>query len=124
MLPDVSKYVVRDPRYLAADEAEVDIRVVRCADESDAGVLAKLIDFSRRGMQFLTATQYDHGEPLYVHLRDGQSDFEVRLEGTVQWQRSAEGNAFSIGCQFQEEVDWATLGELFLCGILNRETAV
>ena len=124
MLPDVSKYVVRDPRYLASDEAEVDIRVIRCADESDAEVLAKLIDFSRRGMQFLTATQYDQGESLYVHLRDGQSDFEVRLEGTVQWQRSAEDNAFSIGCQFHEEVDWATLGELFLCGILNRETAV
>ena len=59
-------------------------------------------------MQFFAATQFDQGESLYVHLRERQSGFEVRLAGTVQWQRSAEGYAFTIGYQFQEEVDWAT----------------
>ena len=86
-------------------------------------VAADLIDFSRTGMQVWTDLELTIGEEITATLRDPSRKVELGLGGHVQWQRRID-QRFAVGIQFTAEVSWEIMGELFIRGILDQDSAV
>ncbi|NIL96313.1 MAG: hypothetical protein GTO26_02960 [Planctomycetales bacterium] len=124
MSRDITDYFLRDPRYLIEDGQQTLVETGRDGDAGESVWPSLLVDFSRKGMQILSPRPLQIGEKISGVLRATDGQLEVKLYGTVQWQRGAEGQQFAIGCQFDEEVDWEVMGELFLSGILDQKMAV
>lgn len=120
-LPDVSKFVVRNPRHRIATGTESSVEIRRAAGRDPENVPGKLVDFSRSGLQVQIDAKFDEGEEVIVRLHDPRSEFELLLSGRVRWQRPAGNGSCSVGCEFDEEVTWESLGELFLNGILSMD---
>lgn len=59
------------------------------------------------------------GERIVVRLRHGASGLQLDMAGAVDWQRQDADGQWIVGCRFAEELDWETLGEMFLSGILD-----
>ena len=123
MSRDIAEFILRDPRYLTADGQQTVVQLLPDGDGTDS-ILTELVDFSRKGMQVLSDVELQVGDQVMAILRDAASGLDLRLSATVQWQRSADNSKFAIGFQFADEVNWEVLGELFLSGILDQQTAV
>ena len=123
MARDIAEYIFRDPRYVIAEghQAVVDLRHSR--EPIELPFLAELVDFSRKGMQVHTDVEFEVGEEVTATLRDSSSKVELPLTCHVQWQRPIE-NGFAVGFQFDKEVSWEIMGELFIRGILDQDSAV
>jgi len=80
---------------------------------------AQLIDCSREAIQLLLAVPLERGERIRVRLRDESSGMQLDVAGAVSAQRDELPSGWSATCRFDQELDWETLGELFLCGILE-----
>ncbi len=110
-------YVTRPPRHLAGDTKPPHVRI---AQASGRIIEAELRDLSRQGCQLRVPTPLANGEPVIVRIEQEDSGLQLTIEGTIRWQRPGEG-AWFVGCQASREIDWESLGELFLSGILNTE---
>ena len=121
MLPDVSKFVVRNPRHLIATGSESSVEIHRAAGRDPENVPGMLVDFSRSGLQVQIDARFDEGEEVTVRLHRPDSEFELLMSGKVRWQRTTSNGSHSVGCEFDEEVSWESLGELFLNGILSMD---
>lgn len=120
MAIDFQQQTVRLPRHPTLDQNEYSLLVECDADNKPQQFSAQLIDLSRNGAQLCCERQLEHGEPISLRLQIESSDLDVTLRGKVRWQHKEE-DAYSIGCQFDDEIDWETLGELFLSGVLSTD---
>lgn len=66
----------------------------------------------------------ERGERISVRLIPLDTSCDNTLDATVQWLRMSDGNTYVVGCQFDDEIDFETLGELFLDGVLDTDNAV
>lgn len=117
MATNFLQQTVRLPRHPILDESEYSL-LVECKPQQ---LSAQLIDLSRNGAQFCCDQEFDEGQPIALHLVVESSDLDVTLPGKVRWQHCEEDDLYSIGCEFDEEIDWETLGELFLSGVLSTD---
>ena len=117
MPADYWKHVARAPRHLAGDAEPPQVQI---AQASGKVIEAELRDLSRQGCQVRVPVPMTVGEPVIVRIEQAESGFQLTIEGTVRWQRPDEG-AWLVGCRAARDVDWESLGELFLNGILSTE---
>ena len=117
MPADYWNHVVRSPRHVADDAQSAEVRV---AQASGKVVEAELRDLSRQGCQLRVPVPMAVGEPMIVWIEHSESNLQLTIEGTARWQRPHDGN-WLVGCQAAQEIDWESLGELFLSGILSTE---
>jgi len=123
MSRDVSSQIVRDPRHRAKDITKAWAEVLRRGGRLPKRLPAMLIDLSRKGIQLRVAMLLERGERITVRLLHLPLEEEYALDATVQWMRLADGNTYAVGCQFDDEIDFEILGELFLDGLLDTELA-
>jgi hypothetical protein len=93
--------------------------VDREADREPALLSAQLLDCSRVEIRLLVATPLQPQERIRVRLRDESSGLQLDVAGAIAAQRKEPPDGWSVTCRFDHELDWETLGELFLCGILE-----
>lgn len=117
---DTLDHVVRDPRYRIIDIASTWVEIERSDKCDPATIPALVVDFSRHGMQVRVAVPPDVGETVTLRLVDEKNDFRVRIPATVQWHRPVTDVTIAVGFRFVEKIDWETMGEMFLTGILNQ----
>jgi hypothetical protein len=82
---------------------------------------AVLQDLSRDGYQVKTLIPLDAQEPLTLELCIEGSQIDLRVPGTVRWQRPGPEGTWLAGCQADCALEWETLGELFLAGVLSPD---
>ena len=112
---------VRLPRHCAAEESRTQIQVQRQPGQKPQNIAAELVDLSRRGGQFVCSTSLEMDEPIVLHIMLPSSSLEVRLSAKVRWERPASDGLFAVGCILDDEMDWETLGEMFLNGVLSAD---
>ncbi|MFH1922964.1 MAG: PilZ domain-containing protein [Planctomycetota bacterium] len=121
MADDPREYVARRPRHQAVGSAAPRLEVERCPGGVPESVEAELLDLSRSGVRFRTAAPLSPGESILVRLAHDDSELLLVRSGAVQWIRGDQEGVYSVGCHFDQPVEWETLGELFLNGILSTD---
>jgi len=61
------------------------------------------------------------GEPIAIRLRQDASQPLLTASGTVRWVSPDEQGGWLVGCLLDRPLDWETLGELFLEGVLSTD---
>ena len=119
-------YALRQPRH-EVSESGLSVEAERAAGREPNPVTAGLLDLSREGFQLQTGTPLDVGEAVAITVPLERPGLGLRLTGTVRWQEpdgEAAGEArWRCGCLIATPLDWETLGELFLAGVLVRHEA-
>ena len=118
---DFLQYTARRPRYQAREASPARLEVRRLAGKQPSLIAAELVDFSRSGFRLRLAAPVEVKENLSIELHVEQSQSPWQFPATVRWQRAEGSQSWLVGCQAQSEVDWETLGELFLRGILSTD---
>lgn len=113
-----SGYGPRQPRHEATQSSARQLQVQRSAGMQPRAIEAELINLSRGGYQLRTHIPLEKGESITVELHDEQSGLGLTLPATVRWVREKRDATWLHGCRLSTQVDWETLGELFLNGIL------
>jgi hypothetical protein len=80
-----------------------------------------LLDLSRNGFQVKVPVPLNTQSPLNLRFRMEGSQMDLMLPGTIRWQRPASDGTWLAGCQTDRPIDWETLGELFLRGVLSTD---
>ncbi len=93
--------------------------VDRGTDRQPAPISAQLLDCTREELRLLLAVPLELRERIRVRLRDESSGLQLDVAGSITAQREKAPDGWSVTCRFDHELDWETLGELFLCGILE-----
>lgn len=111
----------RSPRHQATGTAELRVEVQRSGRQASSPVEAELLDISRSGIRFRVPLALTVEESITVRLHTEDLAVDLTLPCTVQWRRPEDDGVWSIGCESASQVDWETLGELFLCGALDTD---
>jgi hypothetical protein len=111
--------MLRRPRHEALDIEGCRIWLELAGREPVASYEVRLVDLSRHGMQVRIAAPVATGEDVILHICDTNDRLDLALPGTARWQRASGEGVYSVGCLFDELVDYEVLGELFLRGILD-----
>jgi hypothetical protein len=115
---DFLDFEARSPRHETTGTARLAVEV-KCRSASPAEPReAQLIDLSRGGFQLLVPIQLVQHETISARIRDEKSGLQFDLSGHVRWQRQTTDGKWLVGCQADQELDWETMGELFLNEIL------
>ena len=114
-------YVSRRPRHHVAGPAGPCLTVERSPGNAPESIEAELLDLSRSGVRFRTIIPLCVGESICVRLAHDESGLHLVRSATVCWTNSDRHGTWSVGCSFVEQVDWETLGELFLSGVLSTD---
>jgi hypothetical protein len=80
---------------------------------------AQLLDCTREELRLRVAVPLELRERIRVRLRDESSALQLDVAGAITTRRDEASQGWSVTCRFDHELDWETLGELFLCGILE-----
>ena len=118
MVADFWEYIARRPRHPVTATARLEVEVQRSPDKVPARIVAELLDLSRDGFQLRVRVPLVEQEAITVRLRDDTSELDLKLQGTVRWQYPRQTGQWLVGCAATRMVDWETLGEMFLSGIL------
>ncbi len=118
MPDDCSNYSARSPRHQSTGTAALEVEVERSSRESPI-VGGELVDLSRSGFRLRTTGPLAVNESVTVRFRHAESELDLALPSTVRWQRPEAGEKWLVGFESERQVDWETLGELFLNDILN-----
>ena len=118
---EILTQVVRHPRHLVSDPRQIVVDVERAQPLADSEVHPDIMDFSRGGCRLRWSTQLQKNEPIVLRIIDRASSLSLELPGTIRWSRAVEDGQFEAGCQFDQEVDYEYLGELFIAGFLSTE---
>lgn len=113
-------YAARRPRYTAVGPG-IPVEVQPTADGSTGPVQGELRDLSRNGFQVKLPVPAAIHTPLELRLRIEGSGNDLTLPGTVRWQRPTGDDAWLVGCEADCPVDWETMGNLFLGGVLSTD---
>jgi hypothetical protein len=116
-------HIVRHPRHLASGEAQLTCEVLRLDGLPWSDTPPRLVDFSRGGCCLQWQIRLAKNEQVAIKLCDENSGLSLELSARVRWVRVDEAGTFTAGCQFDREVDYELLGELFLSGFLSTEEA-
>jgi hypothetical protein len=113
------EFVGRRPRYSVAEghPAESWLEQAHCR------LAAELTNFSRHGVGLLTGLPMDQGDHIIVRIRHAPSSLDLSFACTVQWQHADDSGRWLVGCEFAQPMSFETLGELFLHGILEADSA-
>lgn len=115
-------YTLRWPRHAALAENSIEIFVDRQSQVAPRRLPAQLIDFSRFGAQVIVPLPVVQGERVSLCLRGGPTALDLALPAEVRWSRTGLAEpGWHVGCQFDAEVTWETLGDLFLDGVLDPD---
>lgn len=111
---------IRHPRYVAASESDCSLTISKVdADESSA-VSTRLIDISRTGLQVTSQNEYPKGQLIEFSVSVDGLSFSKKC--VVQWSRWQETlKEFYVGAQFESDLTYEELGELFLSNVINQE---
>ena len=121
---DLLTQVVRcSPRHTAAGDVDVVVSVDRPEPLSAIKSGVSIVDLSRSGCQLLTPQSLTKGESIRLQIAPGTPDF-VQFNATIRWSVKADGSepgaaGWASGCQFDQELAYEQLGELFLLGVLS-----
>ena len=114
-----SPFVLRLPRHPAAGEAGFPVAIRRCTPEPPGAIAARLIDLSRGGFRLRAAQPLEVGEAFLLDIFEEQSALTVTVPGPVRWRLEEADGRWLFGCQSKRQLDWETLGELFLHRVLR-----
>jgi hypothetical protein len=115
---DCTDYSARNPRHLSTGTAALEVKVKRASgDHSIVG--AELVDLSRSGFRLRAAMPLAVNESVTVRFLHAESGLDLTLPSTVRWQRPDAGEKWLVGFETERQVEWETLGELFLNDILH-----
>lgn len=123
MESDYSQYVCRKPRHQALAAPGLRVQIERCSEHSSGVFEAELNNLSRNGFQLLTSLPLQVGESIIVRIHAQPSGVELALSAQVRWRTAEDAGRWVVGCQSSDQVDWETLGELFLNGVLATDAA-
>ena len=118
---EILTQIVRHPRHLVQGSDHLVIEVERAQPLADAAEQPDVMDFSRGGCRLRWSSQLNKNEPIVLRISDTSSGLALELPGTVRWSRDLEDGRTEAGCQFDQEVDYEYLGELFIAGFLSME---
>jgi hypothetical protein len=114
---DYLRFTPRGPRFTPASNADVEVEQI--VGGQPCLIQAELRNLSRNGYQLKSNSPVNSQEPLTLKLRIEGSEIEVRLPGSVRWQRATPDGTWLVGCQTNCAMELETLGELFLSGALS-----
>lgn len=118
MTSDFAAFSARQPRHETTDPTRLKVEFRRESNAATEPLQAQLVDLSRQGLQLRVATALDLHESVSVQILDERAGFSICLAGIVRWQKPADDGHHFVGCRFERELDWETMGELFLNEIL------
>jgi hypothetical protein len=118
MSSEYVQYTPRRPRY-ACIAPTVRVEVEQTVDGLKSLVQAELLDLSRSGYQVKVPAPLNTQSPLNLRICIEASQIGLTLSGTVRWQRPTEDGTWLAGCESDRPLEWETLGELFLSGVLS-----
>ena len=113
-------HVARGPRHVAGDAATVFIEVER-EPGLPAQSVVEILDFSRDGCRLGTEKSLRCDESIVIRAVTVTNDLLFETSGRVRWSEKDAAGGWTAGCQFSAPLDYAQLGELFLCGVLSTE---
>ena len=96
----------------------LEVSLERAAEGEPRTISAELIDCSRREIELLVRDDLEAEESVVIRVHDEQSGLRLDVTGVIGWRRNAP-DGWTVGARFSQELDWESLGELFLCGILD-----
>jgi len=117
MPDDFWKHVARGPRHAAVEGQSPEVHVVQASAKA---VEAQLRDLSRQGCQLRIPRPMRVGQAIAVQIDHEESGVHLSIDATIRWQQP-DGETWLIGCQAGRELNWESLGELFLGGVLSSE---
>lgn len=112
-------FIIRRPRHGATIDSNSQVVAELCI--GSRSVPAELADLSRLGLKLVVNTAVAADDRLQLRLTQPASRFQLELAITVRWCRPEGDGKWSVGCVFDQELSWETMGELFLNGILCTE---
>jgi hypothetical protein len=80
------------------------------------------MDLSREGFRLRVAQPLEIGEALWLDLFEETSGFSLTLPATVRWRLEEPDGRWLLGCRSKRQLEWETLGELFLSKVLLAES--
>lgn len=107
-------FIIRRPRHEASIGSQV---IAELLNESDS-MSAELADLSRLGLKLIVNSQLAADDRLRLRVTQPANHFQLELPITVRWCRPEDNGRWGVGCVFDCELSWETMGELFLNGIL------
>ena len=113
--------VVRHPRHLVQDAEQVVIGIERAQQMAADDAEVEVLDFSRGGCRLRWRHALQKNEPIVLRVTDSSNGLSLEIAGTIRWSRSAGERTYEAGCQFDRELDYEHLGQLFIAGFLSTE---
>jgi hypothetical protein len=113
------EFVARSPRHQVNQAPSVRVTAERVDTSGSTTIEAELLNLSRNGVRLRLAVAVAVREPITVRIWDEASGLLLKRTATVQWRHAQEDGHWSVGCSFDKTIDWQTLGELFLSGLLS-----
>ena len=118
---DILTQIVRHPRHPVQESGTIAITIQRAKPTPNAVGVPEILDFSRGGCRLRWSERLQKSEPITFCIADTANGMTLELPATVRWCREVDGEQFESGCQFDQEIDYEQLGELFLAGFLSTE---
>lgn len=115
--------IVRQPRHLVHETDMVTIEVAGKPLADKTSRVPEIIDFSRGGFRLKWDHPLRQGDPITLQFTDHSNGLSLQLPGTIRWVRDANGDCYDAGVQFDNEIDYEQLGELFIAGFLSTDEA-
>lgn len=120
MVAEYWNYVVRKPRHTGTGAGGWHVQLVCVGSNQSHAVEATLMDCSRSGAQLTAAMALGENEPVIVRFVDERFEVKHEAVGVVRWRQANDESTWRLGIRFDEELDLATLGELFLHEMLDQ----
>ena len=113
-----SDIVPRMPRHEAVNSGPlpIDLQI----NDGHQSYETQLVNVSRSGIRLRIPVALSPDQVITVTVTDSDG-LNLNLTAVVRWCTQQEQNAWNIGCELADTVNWETLGELFLRGVLATD---
>jgi hypothetical protein len=116
---DDKDFVSRRPRH----EAQVDVKcrlLLWLENEGDVWC-AQLADLSRQGLRAITHREMPATETVRIQAELTDTLVQLAAAAKVRWVKLQEDGQWTCGLQFEQELSYEVMGELFLSGALSQD---